>query len=136
MVESKKRLSVQIFGLGEPAYEVCVLFEREGVAKGQVFHVVGVAVMVAKFMPGLGNSQFRDGQPLSLIPTAEGGHTGGIRLESQNHKVIDGTEIFACLSLGLRPGWFAYGLPRRFRDGGCPARHRPARYGSRFREPR
>ena len=54
-------LSVKIFGLGESAYEVCVLFEGEGVAKGQVFHVVGVAVMVTQFVPGLGNLQFRNG---------------------------------------------------------------------------
>ena len=59
--------------------------------------------MVTQFMPGLGNSQFRDGQALSLIPAAEGGHTGGIRLKSQNHQVIDGTEIFACLCLGYIP---------------------------------
>ena len=59
--------------------------------------------MVTQFMPGLGNSQFRDGQALSLIPTAEGGHTGGIRLKSQDHQVIDGTEIFACLCLGYIP---------------------------------
>lgn len=103
--------AVQVLGLGQSADEVAELFEGKGVAKRKVLHVIGVAVVVAEFVTGLGNAKLGNGKSSALVAAAEGGDAGGIGLEGQYHQVVNGPEVFPRLSLrNVSIGPLAVGL--------------------------
>ena len=92
---AQERLATEVLGLGEPSEEVAELLDGEGVVFGELFHVAGIAAVVAELMARLGDADFRNGKGVSLAAQTEGGHAGHVRLEGEHHEVIDSAEIIA-----------------------------------------
>ncbi len=92
---TQKRLASEVLGLREPSEEVAELLDGKGVVVGELFHVAGIAAVVAELVARLGDANFGDGKGIALATEAEGGHAGHIRLEGEHHEVIDGAEVVA-----------------------------------------
>ena len=90
-------LAVEVLGLLQPAQEVAELLDGEGVVVRQLLHVAGVAAVVAELVPGFGDTDLRDGEGIAFAAEAEGGDAGGVRLEGEDHQVIDRAEVVAGL---------------------------------------
>ena len=69
-------------------------------------------------MAGLGDADLGDGEGGAFTAEAEGGHSGGVCLESQHHEVVDRAEIVAGLGgldITVGPGAVFFG---NLRQGG------------------
>ena len=107
---TQERLPCQVLGLREPGEKVAELLDGKGVVAGELLYVAGIAPVVAELVARLGDANLRDGEGVPLSAQAEGGHAGKVRLKGEHHKIIDGAEIVARLSLGnVTVGAFAIG---------------------------
>ena len=83
--------------------------------------------MVAELMARLSDSDLGNSEGISFSTQAEGGHARHIRLEGENHEVVNGAEIIPRQGGGdVAVGAFAIGIgdsrQRRVNPGICPTR--------------
>ena len=132
----QERFASEVLGFGEAGEEVAELLDGERVVVRELLHVAGVASVVAELVTGLGDADLRDGEGVPFAAEAEGGDPGGVRLESQDHEVVDRAEIVAGLGgrdvavgalavgrgdrgqRGVEPDVGAAGADLGFADGG------------------
>ena len=93
----KEGLTAEVLRFREAAEEVAELFDRKRVVVRELLHVTGIASVVAELVAGFGDADLGDGEGVALAAEAEGGHAGGVRLEGEDHQVVDRAEVVASL---------------------------------------
>jgi hypothetical protein len=130
MVEPMSGLPLRSFVSVRAGEEVAELLDGEGVVVRELFHVAGIAAVVAELVARLGDADFGNGDGIALATEAEGGHASHIRLKGEHHEVIDGAEIIARHRGGdVAVGALAIGVGDG-RAAACRARHRRGSCGS------
>ena len=93
----KEGLAAEVLRLREAAEEVAELFDRERVVVRELLHVTGIASVVAELVAGFGDADLGDGEGVALAAEAERGYAGSVRLEGEDHQVVDRAEVIAGL---------------------------------------
>ena len=88
-------LAIEVFRFCEAAEKVAELLDGKGVIVRELFHVTGIAAVVAELMARLGDSNLGNGKSVTLTTKAEGSHAGHVRLKREHHEVIDRAKVIA-----------------------------------------
>jgi len=94
------RSTIQVLSFRKSREEVPELFDGKGVVIRKLFHVAGIAAVVAELMSGFRNADFRDGESISFTSQTECSDSSHICLEGQHQQVVDRAEVVS--GLGLR----------------------------------
>ena len=118
MVEPRRGLAVQVLGFLQTGKEVAVLFDGESVIVRQLFHIALIAPVVTKLVAGLGDADLGYGKGVAFSSQTEGGDPGDVRLEGEDHEVVNGTEVISRLGFGnVAVGTLAVGIGNFWQRG-------------------